>query len=81
MLRAGHRLRLSEEFVCRGIFGSRREEETRHWRVFHSGFLQDFYRLSNIVECAEINENEINRARNRNGKYEKLVQRFVRKRQ
>jgi hypothetical protein len=37
------------------------------------------YRLSNIIEGAEINENEISRACSRNGKYEKLIQRFVRK--
>ena len=34
------------------------------------------YRLSNIIEGAEVNENEIGRVCSRNGKYEKLIQRF-----
>lgn len=59
--------------------GARKKRDTGE--CFIMDFFKILYRLSNIVEGAEINENEINRACNRNGKYEKLVQRFVRKRQ
>jgi hypothetical protein len=66
--------------VRRETSGSRREEEKRSWKKFYNECFMILYRFSNIINGAEINENEISKACSRNKKYEKLIQRFVWKR-
>jgi hypothetical protein len=43
-LRVEHRLRVCENRVLRGIFGSKRDEGTGEWRKLHSGELHNLYR-------------------------------------
>jgi len=42
-LREEHRLRMSENWVLRRIFGPRRDEITREWRKLHTEKLNDLY--------------------------------------
>jgi len=48
-LREKHRLRMSENWVLRRIFGLRRDEVTREWRILHNEELNDLYSSLNIV--------------------------------
>jgi len=48
-LRAERRLRVFENRVLRGIFGTKREEVTGEWRKLHKVELNDLYSSSNIV--------------------------------
>jgi hypothetical protein len=42
-LREEHRLRVFENRVLRGIFGSERDEVTGEWRILHNEELNDLY--------------------------------------
>jgi hypothetical protein len=42
-LREEHRLRVFENRVLRGIFGSKRDEVTGEWRRLHNEDLNDLY--------------------------------------
>jgi hypothetical protein len=48
-LREEHRLRVFENRVLRGIFGSKRDEVTGKWRKLHNEELQDLNSSPNIV--------------------------------
>jgi hypothetical protein len=48
-LREGHRLRLFENKVLRGIFGSKRDEVTGGWRKLRNGELQNLYSSPSII--------------------------------
>jgi len=43
------KLRMFENMVLRGIFGTRREEVTGEWRRLHNEKLSDLYSSPNIV--------------------------------
>jgi hypothetical protein len=42
-------LRVSENRVLRGVFGSKRDRVTEEWRKLHNEELHDMYRSPNIV--------------------------------
>jgi hypothetical protein len=44
----GHRLRVFENRVLRGIFGPKRDEERGEWRRLHNEELNDLYSSPNI---------------------------------
>jgi hypothetical protein len=48
-LREEHRLRVFENRVLRGIFGTKRDEVTGEWRKFHSGELHNLYSSLGII--------------------------------
>jgi hypothetical protein len=48
-LREGHRLRVFENRVLRGIFGPKGDEVTGEWRKLHSGDLHDLYSSPDII--------------------------------
>jgi hypothetical protein len=48
-LRQERRLRVFENRVLRGIFGSKREEVTGGWRKLHSGELHSLYSTPDII--------------------------------
>jgi hypothetical protein len=48
-MREEHRLRVYENRVLRGVFGSKREEVTGEWRRLHNEERQDLYSLPNII--------------------------------
>jgi hypothetical protein len=48
-LREEHRLRVFENSVLRGIFGSKRDEVTGEWRRLHNEELNDLYTSPNII--------------------------------
>ena len=48
-LREEHRLRVFENMVLRGIFGSKRDTVTGEWRKLHNEELNDLYCSPNIV--------------------------------
>jgi hypothetical protein len=48
-LREGHRLRVFENRVLRGIFGLKRDEVTGEWRKLHSGELCNLYSSPDMV--------------------------------
>jgi hypothetical protein len=48
-LREEHRLRVFENRVLRGIFGSKRDEVTGEWRKLQKGELHNFYSLPDII--------------------------------
>jgi hypothetical protein len=48
-LREEHRLRVFENRVLRGIFGSRRDEVTGEWRKLHNQELRDLYSSPSII--------------------------------
>jgi len=48
-LREKRRLRVFENRVLRGIFGSKRDEVTGEWRKLHNEELNDLYCSPNIV--------------------------------
>jgi hypothetical protein len=43
ILREEHRLRVYEDRVLRGMFGSKRDKVTRKWRKIHNEKLNDLY--------------------------------------
>jgi len=49
-LREERRLRVFENRVLRGIFGSKRDEVTGEWRKLHNEELNDLYCSPNIVQ-------------------------------
>jgi len=49
ILRAEHRLKMSENRVLRRIFGPERDEVTVEWRKLHNEELNDLYSSHNIV--------------------------------
>jgi hypothetical protein len=48
-LREEHRLRVFENRVLRGIFGSKRDGVTGEWRRLHNEELNDLYSSPNII--------------------------------
>jgi hypothetical protein len=48
-LREERRLRVFENRVLRGVFGSKRDEVTGEWRKIRNEKLNDLYSLPNIV--------------------------------
>jgi hypothetical protein len=48
-LREEHRLRVFENMVLRGIFGTKRDEVTGEWRKLHSGQLHNLYSSADII--------------------------------
>jgi hypothetical protein len=48
-LREEHRLRAFENSVLRRIFGSKRNEVTRGWRILHNEGLHNLYSLPSII--------------------------------
>jgi hypothetical protein len=48
-VREEHRLRVFENRVLRGIFGSKRDEVTGEWRRLHNEELNDLYSTPNII--------------------------------
>jgi hypothetical protein len=48
-LREEHRLRVFENRVLRGIFGSKRDEVTGEWRKLHNGELHNLYSSPDII--------------------------------
>ena len=48
-LREEHRLRVFENMVLRGLFGSKRDGVTGEWRKLHNEELSDLYSSPNIV--------------------------------
>ena len=52
-LREERRLRVFENRVLRGIFGSERDEVTGEWRKLHNEDLSDLYFLPNIVRVVK----------------------------
>jgi hypothetical protein len=51
--REEHRLRVFENRVLRGIFGSKRDEVTGEWRKLHNQELNDLYSLPDIVRVVK----------------------------
>jgi hypothetical protein len=52
-LREERRVRVFENRVLRGVFGSERDEVTVEWRKIHNEELNDLYYLPNIVQVVE----------------------------
>jgi hypothetical protein len=52
-LREKRRLRVFENRVLRGVFGSKKDEVTGEWRKLHNGELNDLYSLPNIVRVVK----------------------------
>jgi len=52
-LREERRLRVFENMVLRGVFGSKRDEVTGEWRKLHNEELRDLYSLPNIVRVVK----------------------------
>jgi hypothetical protein len=48
------RLRVFENWVLRGVFGSKRDEVTGEWRKLHNKELNDLYSLPNIVRVVKL---------------------------
>jgi hypothetical protein len=48
-LREGHRLRVFENRVLRGMFGNKGDEVTGEWRKLHSGELHNIYSSPDII--------------------------------
>jgi hypothetical protein len=48
-LREGHRLRVFENRVLRGIFGPKRDEVTGDWRTLHNEEFHNLYSSPNII--------------------------------
>jgi hypothetical protein len=48
-LKEGHRMRVFENRVLRGIFGAKRDEVTGEWRKLHNEALHDLYSSPLIV--------------------------------
>jgi hypothetical protein len=48
-VREEHRLRVFENRVLRGIFGSERDEVTAEWRKLHNGELHNLYLSPDII--------------------------------
>jgi hypothetical protein len=48
-LREGHRLRVFQNRVLRGVMGPKREEITGQWRKLHNEELRDLYSSPNII--------------------------------
>jgi hypothetical protein len=48
-LREEHRLRVFENRVLRRIFGPKRYEVTKEWRMLHNGELHNLYSSPNII--------------------------------
>jgi hypothetical protein len=48
-LREEHRLRMFENRVLRGIFGTKRDEITAEWERLHSGELHNLYSSPDII--------------------------------
>ena len=46
-------MRVFENRVLRGVFGSKRDEVTREWRKLHNEELRDHYSLPNIVRVVK----------------------------
>jgi hypothetical protein len=53
-LREGHRLRVFENTVLRGIFGPGRGEGTGGWRRLYNEKLHNLYSLSNIMRAIKL---------------------------
>jgi hypothetical protein len=49
----GHRLRVFENRVLRGIFGPKGDEVTGEWRKFHYGELHNLYSSPDIIRRIE----------------------------
>jgi hypothetical protein len=49
ILREEHRLRVFENRVLRGIFGTKRDEVTGEWRKLHNGELHNLYSSPDII--------------------------------
>jgi len=52
-IEGGTRLRVFENRVLRGIFGSKRDETTGEWRKVHNEELNDMYCSPNIVRVVK----------------------------
>jgi hypothetical protein len=48
-LREEHRLRVFENRVLRGIFGTKRDEVRGEWRKLHNGELHNLYSSPDII--------------------------------
>jgi hypothetical protein len=48
-LREGHRLRVFENRVLRGIFGPKGDEGTGEWRKLHNGELHNLYSSPDVI--------------------------------
>jgi hypothetical protein len=53
-LREERRLRVFENRVLRGIFGSKRDEVTREWRKLHNEELNDLYCSPTILQVMKL---------------------------
>jgi hypothetical protein len=76
-LREERRLRVSENWVLRRIFGPRRNEVTGEWRKIHNVELNDLYCSINIVRVTKSRRmrwaGHVTRMRERRGEYSVLV--------
>jgi hypothetical protein len=70
------RLRVFENRVLRGIFGSKRDDVTREWRKHHNEELNDLYSSSSIVYVVKSRKmrwaGHLARAVKRKGRYRVL---------
>jgi hypothetical protein len=75
-LREGHRLRVFENRVLRGIFGLKRDEVTGEWRKLHNGELLNLYSSPDIIRQIKSRGNDVGGACSTHGRVEKRVQGF-----
>jgi hypothetical protein len=54
-----HRLRVSENYVLRRIFGPKREEVTGYWVELHKEELHDLYCSPNFIRVIKMKVNEM----------------------
>jgi hypothetical protein len=69
ILREGHRLRVSENRVLRGIFGPKGEEATGGERKLHNEELHNLHSSQNIIKVIKITKNDTGGARSARGRY------------